>query len=102
MISDSFRYTPACWAAMILTPEMKDIVFNDRKKASGLTTKNLMMSREFGVRYREKTNVFINGGPNQTARHKLFSELTSVLYPFRDIYVEYNELLSKLCVEYEI
>jgi len=102
MISDSFRYTPACWAAMILTPEMKDIVFNDRKKASGLTTKNAMMSREFGVRYREKTNVFIEGSLHQNSRNKLFTELSSVLFPFSDVYIEYNKLLSKLGVEYEV
>jgi hypothetical protein len=101
MIADSFRYTPQSWAAMILTPEMKDMVFNDRVKASGMSTKNIMMSREFGVKYRKKTNVF-EDGPYRFIRSQLVNDITPKLFPFGMLYLEYRELLDILDVNYEI
>lgn len=101
MIPDSFRFTPQCWAAMLLTDRMKDIVLNERGKASGLTSKNLMMREEFGIRYREKTNVFIDG-PHRKARNELFFDLSSKLFPFRNLNIEYTELLETLKVDYDL
>jgi len=101
MIADSFRFTPQCWAAMISTPEIKDIVSNQRFKASGSSTKNLMMSREFGVTLRQKTSVFRNG-PFIPAISKLISDVRTEMYLNNDIYLEYNKLLETLSADYEV
>jgi len=95
LISDFFRYTPESWAAMLLTDNVKDIVFNDRGKASALTTKNTMMSKEFGTRNREKTNVFLCR-PHINLRDKLKNELQQELNPSQVIRIEYTKLLGLL------
>jgi len=101
MIADSFRYTPQSWAAMILTKNMKDIVFNNRFKATGMSTKNIMMSKEFGVRYRQKTNVF-QDGIYRKIRGQLFREVLPKMFPLKTLEIEYTKLLNILEVEYEI
>ena len=101
IIADSFRYTPQSWAAMLLTEEVRDIVFNERYKATGMTTKNKMMSREFGVKYRQKTNVF-EDGVYRKVRSNLSPEVLPKLLPLGTIEIEYTELLEILGAKNDI
>ena len=100
-IADSFRYTPQSWSAMILTNHIKDIVLNDKGKASSYSTKNAMMSKEFSVPYRDKTNVFVSGHHRGIA-NRLRDELTPLLLPPTVIRIEYTELLRIFGVDYAV
>lgn len=95
VITDSFKYTPQTWAAMISAPDIQKIVLTPSGKVSGKTTKNRMMSREFGVRLRKKTNVF-SEGPYISILQDLSKILSLELYPCSNIYLEYTELLTLL------
>jgi hypothetical protein len=101
MIVDSFKFTPQCWTAMMSTDEIKDIVFNERFKASGTSTKNLMMSREFGVPLRQKTSVFRDGIYVPIA-FKLMLDTGCEMLPRRNIHLEYNKLLEILSAHHVV
>lgn len=100
-VADFFRYTPSSWAAMILTSTIKDIVFNNKGKASSYSSKNTMMSREFSAPFREKTNIF-SSGHYTGIENKLRKELLPELLPPTIKRIEYNDLLSMFGVEYDI
>lgn len=94
-IADSFRYTPHNWAALILAPHIKDIVLNNKGKASSLSTKNFMMSKEFAVPFRKKTNVFGSGHHYRIAQ-SLQEDLEERLFPFNTTRIPYLKLLEIL------
>lgn len=95
VICNSFKFTPQCWASMLKTDEIVDIVVNDRYKTSSLSTKNLMMSREFGVRLRDKKLIF-QDGPYVNLSLNLLTDASVLLYEHMDLYLEYNKLLNIL------
>lgn len=99
VITDPFKFTPTSWAALILTKDIRDIVLNYRFKSTAYSTKNKMMSREFGVRERVKTSVFVSG-VYKTVTNKLYRDLTARLYTPQVIKLEYYALLNLLQVEY--
>jgi hypothetical protein len=94
-IGDTFKYTPECWIALITATAIKDIVQNERFKTSAASTKNLMMSQEFRVRNRAKTNVFYSGVylPPLT---KTIEHTIKHLGNLDEIKIEYSELLNTL------
>jgi len=98
VVADTLKYTPESWAAMIMTPQIKDIVINYRGKSSSNTTKNVMMSKEFGVPWREKTSVFDTGHYRKLA-DKLTRELSESILPTSIVPLEYTALLTILGIE---
>ena len=95
MICNFFLYTHEGWAALLLAKNIKEIVLKNRGKTSSLTTKNIMMSKEFGVEFREKTSVLVTGQYGNI-RNQLRRKLTMDLLPHTIVYLEYTELLRKL------
>jgi hypothetical protein len=94
IVADPFRYTKGSWASMISAPEIKNLVTN-KFKASSLSTKNIMMSKEFGVPYRYKTNVFSRGHHYKISR-TLKQDLSKNLLPQQIIRIPYKDLLNNL------
>ena len=95
VFSDTYKFTKESWAAMLMTPVIQDIVLNKRGKASGKSSKNKMMSAEFGAEWREKTAVFSSGNILRITRalHKDLGELIPVSNTHT---IEYFKLLSLL------
>jgi len=100
-ISDFFRYTPQSWASMILTEDIKDIIFNYRGKASATSTKNTMMAREFNVLWRQKTGVFFSP-QHWEIRNRIKHDLENELYPFSTALITYEKLLQLLGYHYAL
>jgi hypothetical protein len=95
VVADPFKYTPENWAALISAPNIKDIVFNERGKTSSNTTKNIMMSREFQIAYREKTNIF-STGHYKNITNRLVKDLSPLVFPAQIDSLEYSKLLQTL------
>jgi hypothetical protein len=94
IVADPFRYTRESWASMISATEIKNLTTN-KFKASSLSTKNFMMSKEFSVPYRQKTNVFSRGHHYKIAK-MLKHDLSKDLLPQQIIRIPYKELLDNL------
>jgi len=94
-IGDTYKYTPECWAALITPTIVQDMVFNERFKTSAMSTKNLMMSKEFNVPFREKTEVFSTG---IYARLQLKIEYTATMKfgDLQSVNIGYLTLLDQL------
>lgn len=99
-IADTFKYTPQNWAALVMAPHIQDIVFLPKGKASAYSTKNKMMSKEFSVLNRDKTNVFANGY-HRGISNRLKEELMPFVLPPARVRIEYKTLLQKLGVNCE-
>lgn len=100
-IADSFRYTPHLWASMILAKDIRQLIAHSAGRVSSYSTKNIMMSKEFSVPNREKTNVF-SFGPHFATAKALREDLEQELFPFTIARLPYKQLLTTLGINYEM
>lgn len=94
VISESFKFTPQCWLALLKTQEFVNLVDTGNKYTSkGI--KNKMMAREFEIPFRNKTNVF-STGPYSDIVGKLIKDLTHRLYRTDCIVLPYTQIINTL------
>jgi len=101
VIADALKYTPESWIAMLTNSTISSIVKPGSGKASSVSSKNIMMSREFKVFWRQKTSIFTDGFYKHI-NNVIQRELEYKLFPVIRPKIEYAELLRTLGYKNEI
>ncbi len=93
VITGIFRYTPGLWYALISSGHVRQMI-EDPGKLSAASTKNQLLSYQFGIQHRKKTYLTHNPSIHRIATHAVYSG-KSHLQNAR-CYVPYYQLKSTL------